>query len=441
MFGWLGFDRTEFGRVRGGGSRGVLIVAGPDQRGGADEVAAVDEKVPMAGEAAELLHFGEGERFVLEQLVRGKWVVAHLPLVIVPDDGRATKALENSDLDLLRSECDELIEAAREAGHVLAGKSDDQIGVHMDAGFAVQELEVLGEAIVILPAFDAGADLRIETLDADFELERAGRKLGDDVAQAIGQAIGNHLEMEEVAGGVAGEAEFEDGFAGVEIEIEGAVDKFEMFDAALHETIERGEEFFEVERAHGNFERRETEFAGEGAAARGFDIDDAVGDVSVIVEVVRKREVFENGEFGWNDFAFRRSAIEESAADFGKFEIGFAGDDVVGGLADGLKFGFEADFGSAEDDGDVGSDAFEDVDDFGGELGVPDVNAEADDFWVSGEKDFGDVVGALVQVEFDNAGAVLQFSEIRQEVAQAERGVNIFRIERAEDNVRHRSAV
>ena len=81
------------------------------------------------------------------------------------------------------------------------------------------------------------------------------------------------------------------------------------------------------------------------------------------------------------------------------------------------------------------------MDDFGGELGVPDVYAEADDFWVPGEKDFGDVVGALVQVEFNDAGAVLQFSEIRQEVAQAERGMNIFRIERAEDNVRHRSAV
>ena len=49
----------------------------------------------------------------------------------------------------------------------------------------------------------------------------------------------------------------------------------------------------------------------------------------------------------------------------GEGQVGFAGDDMVGELDDGLGFGFEADLRSAEDDLDIGEcpadggDAFE----------------------------------------------------------------------------------
>ena len=76
---------------------------------------------------------------------------------------------------------------------------------------ARQEIEIVRQLLVILPAADERADLLVEGLDADLELQRAGRKPGDDFAQWFGQAVGNHLEMEEMAGLMARQKEFKDG--------------------------------------------------------------------------------------------------------------------------------------------------------------------------------------------------------------------------------------
>ena len=54
------------------------------------------------------------------------------------------------------------------------------------------------------------APTSVERLDADLELQRAGRKLGDDFAQRFRQAVGNHLEMKKMSGLIAREEEFED---------------------------------------------------------------------------------------------------------------------------------------------------------------------------------------------------------------------------------------
>ena len=67
---------------------------------------------------------------------------------------------------------------------------------------------------------------------------------------------------------------------------------------------------------------------------------------------------------------------------------------------------------------------------FGGWLDVPDVNAEADDFGISRQQHFRDVERTLVDVELDEARARLQVAKIGQQVAQAECGVDVFRVER-----------
>ena len=103
---------------------------------------------------------------------------------------------------------------------------------------------------------------------------------------------------------------------------------------------------------------------------------------------------------------------------------------MIGELDDGLFFGFMADLRAAEDDFDVGPDTFDGGDDFGGRFNVPDVNAEADDFRIPREQDFGDIERTLVDVEFGEAGARLQFAKIGQQITQAERGVDVFRVER-----------
>src|SRR5688500_5569397 len=314
------------------------------------------------------------------------------PIAVMANDGGAAKALENADLDFLRSERDKPFEPARKAGHVFTGKADDEVGVDVHAGFTAEEAEVFGKAIVVLAALDAGADFGVEGLDADFELEGARRKFGDDFAKAVGQAVGNHFEVEEMAGLIIRETEFQDRAAGVQIKVESAIDEFEMLHAATEESFKRPEELSGIESTHRNVERREAEFARKRADTRRFDVADAIGDVGVRIKVVRKRELREDGKFRRNNFTLRRRHGEDGAAGCGKFQIRFAGDDVIGSSADRLGFRFEADFGPAEDNGDFGRDALEDMDHFGGERGVPDVNAQADNARPAGEQDFRDVV-------------------------------------------------
>ena len=103
---------------------------------------------------------------------------------------------------------------------------------------------------------------------------------------------------------------------------------------------------------------------------------------------------------------------------------------MVGELNDGLVFGFVADLRSAEDDFDVRPDAFDGGDDLGGGFDVPDVDAEADDFRIARQQDFRDVERTLIDVELGEAGARPERAEVGQQVAQAERGVDVFRVER-----------
>ena len=106
------------------------------------------------------------------------------------------------------------------------------------------------------------------------------------------------------------------------------------------------------------------------------------------------------------------------------------GADVVGEMDDGLVFGFVADLRAAEDDFDVRPDAFDGGDDFGGWFDVPDVDAEADDFGITRQQSFRDVERTLIDVELDEARARLQVAQIGQQIAQAKRGVDVFRVER-----------
>ena len=103
---------------------------------------------------------------------------------------------------------------------------------------------------------------------------------------------------------------------------------------------------------------------------------------------------------------------------------------MVGQLDNWLVFSFVADLRSAEDDFDVRPDAFNGGDELGGGFDVPDVNAEADDFGISRQQNFRNVERTLIDIEFHEAGARLQPPEIGQQVAQAKRGVDVFRVKR-----------
>lgn len=253
----------------------------------------------------------------------------------------------------------------------------------------------------------------------------------------MGEAVGDHFEVEEHAGLVAFEEEFEELEAEGDAEVEGAVDEFEFFDATVEEVLEGGEEAVEGEAVEVLVEGGEAEFAGEGAAAGGFDVDDAVGDVFVGVEVVGEGDEVGVGGRGGDEAFGGRGSGEEVAAKLGEGEVGFAGEDVVGGLADGLVVDFVADFGAAEDDEEVGAEAAEEEDGFGDEGDVPDVDAEACDAGVVAEDVFGEVEGSDAKVAFEEGGLILEVAEVGKEVAEPEGGMAIAGVDRGEDDGGH----
>ncbi len=68
---------------------------------------------------------------------------------------------------------------------------------------------------------------------------------------------------------------------------------------------------------------------------------------------------------------------------------------------------------------------------------VPNINAQAEDFWLARQQGLRDVERALVDVELRQGRARLQLAEIGEEIAQPERGVDELRVERGKDDVRH----
>lgn len=410
---------------------------GPEARDRLEKIAAVGVKVPITGETTEALHEGKIEEFVLQDFVGRMRAVNHLPFGIVPDNGGPAKAFEDADLNLLGAEGDEAVEAGAERGKRFAGKADDQISVHMDAGALTKKAEVVGQAGEVLAARDVFGGGIIEGLNADLELEGAGGKAGDDAAQSLGQAIGNHLEMDKKAGAPAIEKELENGGAGGEIEVEGAINKFELAGAAVEKFLQSLDQGGKRELADGNVERGEAEFAGERATARGFDIKDAMGEVFVGVEIIGKGELVGKRQGGGDDLFAGRTLIENLAADRGELKVGFARDDEIGMADDFLAIGFIADFGAAKNEGDVGPEAFEGGGDLDSLGGVPDVNAESDDAGILGENGFDHIEGTLLKIEFEDGGARAERAEIGEEITEAERRVNVFGVEGGQDDVGH----
>jgi hypothetical protein len=161
---------------------------------------------------------------------------------------------------------------------------------------------------VILATADALFDVGIEGLDADLELEGAGWELGDEFAEGFGEAVGHHFEVDEETGGTSFEKELKDASGDDGMKVEGAVDELELADAAVEELLEGIEEGSEGELTDGDVEGRQAEFAGEGTAAGGFDVNDPVGAIGVVVEGVGQGDAGGIGD----------GSVEDARGDFAK---------------------------------------------------------------------------------------------------------------------------
>ncbi len=409
----------------------------PEEGEGAGEVARIGEQIPEPGKAPEPLHGWEVQEPVGQQVVGWIWIVDHAVLGVVSCERGAAEALEDADLNFLRAEAHESIEAGGQALERFAGEADDEVGMEMGGGLGAEEAEVLRGACDVLATMDAVGDVRVEGLDTDFELQASGGEAGDEIAEFGREEVGDHLEVEEEVGAQPVEEELEDRAGGGCVQVEGAVYELESEQPAIEQLLELVEEGREREPAHRRVEGGEAELAGKRAAAGGFDVHDPVCDVGLGVERVGQGEGGEVGCGGGDDFPRRRHVAEEVQAEVGECKVSFPGDDVVGQIHDFLSEGFMADFGAAEDDEGLGADAFEEGDHVARGAGVPDVDAEANDAGVVAEDGFDDVEGALVDVELDEDSARLEGSQIGEEIAEAECGVNELGVEGGQENVRH----
>ncbi len=287
----------------------------PDEVNSGGEAAAIGDEVPRAGEAAQTLERGEVDQFILEYFVGRLGVIDHFPFAVVSADGGAAQAFEDADLDFVRVEGEEVIESLGETLERLPGQAEDEVGVEVSAGFLSQEAEVFFRALVVLPSSDSFCDLWIESLDTDFELERSRGELLDRGAERFGEAVRDHFKVEEQIRGEAVEEEVQERLAGLEIEVEGAVDELEMPEALIEEVLELMKQGVEGEGADGGVEGGQAELAGIRAAAGSFDIDDAVLDVLGGVEVVGEGEVGRAGELSDLDFLRGWFVVQELLAE------------------------------------------------------------------------------------------------------------------------------
>src|SRR5439155_19785734 len=103
----------------------------------------------------------------------------------------------------------------------------------MHAGMLAEEPEIVLQFVEVLPPADPPADLFIERLNADLELQRSGRELRNDLSQSVRQPIWNNLEVKEEAGLIAFQEKLEERLAGVQVQIEGAIHKLELLHPAV----------------------------------------------------------------------------------------------------------------------------------------------------------------------------------------------------------------
>ena len=308
----------------------------------------------------------------------------------------------------------------------------------MNACLPSKKMEIVRQLVVVLPSADQSAHFGIEGLYADLELQRARRKPGNHVAQRVGEPVGNHLEMHKLARAVPFVEKLQNRFADADVQVEGAVHKFELFHAAVEQSLESVEQRGQGKLPHGNVQGRQAEFAGKRTAARGFHVNHPMRHVVLGVQVVRQSQPVQIRRFGGDDFLRRGVAGQQLGANPGEFQIRLARDHVVGQPHDFLCLDLETDFRSAQDDGEVGPHPFQRGDDLRRLRNVPDVNSEADDFGASRQQHFHDIERSLLDVELDQAGARFQIAQVSQQITQAKGGVNVFCVQCGQDDVGHK---
>src|SRR5262249_37414664 len=155
------------------------------------------------------------------------------------------EALEQANLNLLGAESDETVESRRETLEIFPRQADNQVSVDVDTRFPTEPAEVFLDPRVVLATADEFRDVFVEGLDADLELQRPRAEFPDGFTERIGQAVGNHLEVDEQIRPIAFEEEIQDRRADFEIQVEGAIDELELSHATVEQALHRDEKCVE----------------------------------------------------------------------------------------------------------------------------------------------------------------------------------------------------
>src|SRR5258706_403756 len=103
----------------------------------------------------------------------------------------------------------------------------------MNAGAPAQEAKVFFQPLIILLALNQRSSLQVERLDADLQLQRPSRKLGNDFTQGFRQPVRHHLEMKKVPGLITIQEKFKDALARIDVQVESSVHELELFYAPV----------------------------------------------------------------------------------------------------------------------------------------------------------------------------------------------------------------
>ena len=195
--------------------------------------------------------------------------------------------------------------------------------------------------------------------------------------------IRDQLEVQKQIAIHAREKKFQNPFTHRHLEVERAINKAKIARAAVVEFFDFGHERIQLERPRGFVQRRQTKFAFERAAARGLDIDKALGDVFVGVVRVRQRQLRQGRLFSRDHFVsstiFRDLAAHDVSRQLRKSHIAPTGNHMIRQRANALLAGFVTDFRPAEHHGDVRRNLFEQRHHPRTFVYVPDIHADADD--------------------------------------------------------------
>ena len=206
-------------------------------------------------------------------------------------DWSPAQPFQNPHLNLLRPHRQQPIEPPPKARHILPRQPHDQIRVDMHPRLRAQEPQVILQLRQILPPANVPRSRLVERLNPHLKLQRARRKFRDHLAQRIWKAIRHHLEMHEQPFLPARQEKFQDRPARREIQIECAIDKFELHRPPRQQALQCRQKRLQRKRPHRHLQRRQAELARKRTPARCLHIKHPMREIRLRIQIVRQPQL------------------------------------------------------------------------------------------------------------------------------------------------------